>query len=165
MWNPDGSGRHAPVNLSTHSSSSSSALLNNIRAERTAREEQRKREAAATVIQSLWRGRSAAARVQNELLDAFERGQFPSVERGARALVVLLTQDRPATRQRVGKILEAWTTAARQVDGVCEAMRGVLTISGAGRPAFAVGLTDPEYLLVFALVCARILGFVSGSPR
>ncbi|KAL1411472.1 ubiquitin-protein ligase (E3) [Vanrija albida] len=152
MWNPDGSGRHAPVNLSTHSSSSSSALLSSIRAERAAREEARQREAAATVIQSLWRGRSAAARVQNELLDAFESGHFPSVERGARALVVLLAQDRPATRDRVGKILEAWTTAARQ-------------LNDAGKSAFAEGLADPEYLLVLALVCARILGFVSASPR
>lgn len=115
MWNPDGSGRHAPVNLSTASSNTSSAVLSSVRAERLAREAQRERERAATVVQRVWRGRSAAAAVQEDVLGRCERGEVGDVARGAGALLVLLGSSRE--RPRVAKVLEAWCAAAVAVDG------------------------------------------------
>lgn len=109
MWNPDGSGRHPPVDLSTRSSSSSSALLSSIRAQREAREHQRRLEAAATTVQRVWRGRRVAAQVHSDILDSLEASAV-GVDEGARALLILLRGR--GERARVARVLDKWTASA-----------------------------------------------------
>lgn len=161
MWNPDGSGRHAPVNLSTASASSSSALLTSIRAQRQAREELRAREHAATTIQRVWRGRQSAAQTHEQILQSLESGQVTSVEKGARSLLLLLSTG--GQRERVGQVLDQWCAAA-VVDGELQTVRLKLT-PVSGTPMFATSFQSPGYLAVLPLVMARILRFVSGAPR
>lgn len=114
MWNPDGSGRHPPVDLSTRSSSSSSHLLSSIRAQRQAREEQRRLEAAATTVQRVWRGRRVAAEVHADILASLETSSL-SVSDGARALLILLRGG--GDRARVARVLSTWTAAALNPEG------------------------------------------------
>lgn len=109
MWNPDGYGRHPPVDLSTRSSSSSSALLGTIRAQREAREHQRRLEGAATTVQRVWRGRRVAAQVHSDILASLETSTL-SVDEGARALLILLRGG--GERTRVARVLDKWTAAA-----------------------------------------------------
>jgi ubiquitin-protein ligase E3 C len=96
------------VDLSTRSSSSSSALLSSIRAQREEREAQRRREVAATTVQRVWRGRTAAAKARGDILARLESGA--TVEEGARALLLLLRGR--GERVRVARVLLSWTEAA-----------------------------------------------------
>ncbi|GMK53858.1 hypothetical protein CspeluHIS016_0104440 [Cutaneotrichosporon spelunceum] len=145
MWNPDGSGRHPPVDLSTQSSSSSSALLGSIRAQREAREAHRRRQAAATTVQRVWRGRTAAAATRQDILTSLESGA--SVGEGARALLLLLRGR--GERVRVARVLDSWTTAALASDPNGPAFRSLLMADASG----------------FGVLLARILRFVSTNPR
>ena len=115
----DGPGRSNAVNLSTTTSSSSSALLSSVRAERLARERVRQQERATLVVQAIWRGRRERKRVNQDLLERFERDDgFVGFEERGRALVVLL-KDGLGTDQegaRKGKILKSWCDDGRKVD-------------------------------------------------
>lgn len=156
MWNPDGSGRHPPVDLSTRSSSSSSALLSSIRAQREEREAQRRREVAATTVQRVWRGRTAAAKARGDILARLESGA--TVEEGARALLLLLRGR--GERVRVARVLLSWTEAALASGELPVAAE--LT-PGPDGPAFRVLLTTDAP--GFGVLLARILRFVSTNPR
>lgn len=157
MWNPDGSGRHPPVDLSTQSSSSSSTLLSSIRAQREAREAQRRLEAAATTVQRVWRGRSAAAAARRDILTRLEAGT--SVEEGARALLLVLRGR--AERTRVVQVLDSWTTAAL-ANGEQNSCPDQLT-TGSDGPVFRSLVTADAPS--FGVLLARILRFASIYPR
>jgi ubiquitin-protein ligase E3 C len=102
------------VDLSTATSTSSSDLLSSVRAERQAREEKKRRDQAALVIQRVWRGRSEARRLGQELLRRLQRGEVRELEERGRRLVLLgrlLGRD-----ERVEAILEVWVQEASGVD-------------------------------------------------
>jgi ubiquitin-protein ligase E3 C len=114
MWNPDGA-KNASVNLSTHSASSSSAVLSVVRAERQVRERQRVLENSATTVQRIFRGRSAAEKVKEDVLDKLELGGN-GVREGVRGLMFIMPGSLEE-RGRVAHVLTEWCSAAVQTQG------------------------------------------------
>ena len=107
------------INLSTSSSASSSALLSNVRAQRLAREAQRRQDAAAIIIQKVWRRRREEERVKRDVLEDLEAGRIDGLERRAGALVFLLRGGSWLGQegQRKASLLVDWFRDATKVDG------------------------------------------------